>query len=74
MFDLGPELPDDTLVEMVRLPVRIRKAIQCAGLKTIGELRDTTDETFARIPKLGPGSIKWLRERLSRGITGRVPR
>ena len=26
MFDLGPDLPDDTLVEMVRLPTRIRNA------------------------------------------------
>ena len=64
MFDLSPELPDDTLVEMVRLPTRIRNAITYAGLKSIGELRDTTDEAFASIPDLGPGSIKWLRLRL----------
>jgi hypothetical protein len=43
MFDLGPDLPDNTLVEMVRIPTRIRNAIQYAGLKTIGDLRDTTD-------------------------------
>jgi hypothetical protein len=36
MLDLGPDLPDDTLVEMVRLPTRIRKAAEFAGLKTIG--------------------------------------
>ena len=64
MFDLGPDLPDNTLVEMVRLPTRIRNAIQYAGLKTIGDLRDTTDKTFASIPNLGPGSVKWLRERI----------
>ena len=64
MFDLGPDLPDDTLVEMVRIPTRIRKAIKYAGLKTIGELRETTDKTFASIPNLGQGSVKWLRERI----------
>ena len=44
MFDLGPDLPNDTLVEMVRLPTRIRNAVKFAGLKTIGDLRETTDE------------------------------
>jgi|KBSMisStandDraft_5_1062788.scaffolds.fasta_scaffold627182_2 DNA-directed RNA polymerase alpha subunit len=65
MFDLGPDLPGDTLVEMVRLPSRIRNAAKFAGLKTIGDLRETTDETFASIPNLGPGSVKWLRAKLS---------
>jgi DNA-directed RNA polymerase alpha subunit len=62
MFDLGPDLPD--LVEMVRLPTRIRNAIQYAGLKTIGDLRDATDEMFASIPNLGFGSVELLRARL----------
>jgi DNA-directed RNA polymerase alpha subunit len=64
MFDLGPDLPDNTLIEMVRVPTRIRNAIQYAGLKTIGDLRDTTDKTFASIPNLGAGSVNWLRVRL----------
>ena len=50
MLDLSPELPDDTLVEMVRLPTRIRNAIAYAGLKSIGNLRCTTDEAFVSIP------------------------
>jgi DNA-directed RNA polymerase alpha subunit len=64
MLDLGPDLPDDTLVEMVRLPTRIRNAVKFAGLKTVGEIRETTDESFASIPNLGPGSVKWLRAQL----------
>jgi DNA-directed RNA polymerase alpha subunit len=64
MFDLGPELSDDILIEMVRIPTRIRNAVKYAGLKTIGDLRETTDETFGSIPNLGPGSVKWLRARL----------
>ena len=62
MFDLGPDLPHDTLVEMVRLPTRIRNAVKFAGLKTIGDLREATDEMFASIPNLGPGSVKVARE------------
>ena len=48
MFDLESDPPDDTLVEMVRLPTRIRNAVKFAGLKTIGDLRETTDEMFAK--------------------------
>ena len=73
MFDLGPDLPDDTAVEMVRLPTRIRNAAKFAGLKTIGDLRGTTDETFASIPNLGPGSIRWLRARLPNDGEKRSP-
>ena len=73
MFDLGPDLPNDTLVEMVRLPTRIRNAVKFAGLKTIGDLRETTDETFASIPNLGPGSVKWLRAQLSERRQKRGP-
>ena len=65
MFDLESDPPDDTLVEMVRLPTRIRNAVKFAGLKTIGDLQETTDATFASIPNLGPGSVKWLRAKLS---------
>ena len=65
MFDLGPDLPGDTLIEMVRLPTQIRNAVKFERLKTIGDLRETTDETFASIPNLGPGSVKWLRAKLS---------
>ena len=64
MLDLGPELPDDTLVENVRFPTRIRNAIAFAGPKTIGELRETTDDAFASIPNLGAVSVEWLRRRL----------
>ena len=34
-----PELPDDTPLERVRLPARIRKVLDLAGLKTVGDRR-----------------------------------
>ena len=60
LFDLGPGLPDHTLVERVLLPTRIRNAVKFAGLETIGDI-----EALASIPNLGPGSVKWLRAQLS---------
>ena len=69
MFDLGPDLPDDTLIEMVRIPTRIRNAMKFAGLKTVGEIREITDQMFSSIPNLGPGSVKWLRERVGRSTS-----
>jgi DNA-directed RNA polymerase alpha subunit len=73
MFELGPDLPDGTLIEIVRLPTRIRNAAKYAGLKTIGDLRETTEEMLASIPNLGPGSVKWLRARLGNGGDKRTP-
>jgi hypothetical protein len=39
MFDPAPNLPDDTLIEIVRFSPLIRKSLNAAGLKTIGEIR-----------------------------------
>jgi len=72
MFDLGANLPDDTVLEKVRLPTRIRNAAKFAGLKTLGELRETTDETFISLPNLGTGSVKWLRTQLANDVRQRA--
>jgi hypothetical protein len=40
----APELPDDTPVENVRFSTRIRNAFNAAGMKTIGEVRETSDD------------------------------
>src|SRR6202043_2863127 len=40
----APELPDDTPVENVRFATRIRNALNAAGMKTIGEVRETSDD------------------------------
>src|ERR1019366_2518627 len=42
----APELPDDTLIEVVRFSTRIRKALNAAGLKTVGEVREASDATL----------------------------
>jgi DNA-directed RNA polymerase alpha subunit len=63
-IDPTPELPDDTLIENIRFPTRLRNALAAEGLKTVGEVRETADETLLSFQDLGPGSIASLRERL----------
>src|SRR6266481_3850806 len=58
----APELPDDTLIEQVRFSRRIRNALNAAGLKTIGEVRETCDDNLLSLQDLGPSSISYLRE------------
>src|ERR1700720_3041009 len=59
-----PELPDDTPVDQLQLPTRIRNALTAAGLATVGEVRETSDETLLSLQDLGKGSIAYLRETL----------
>jgi DNA-directed RNA polymerase alpha subunit len=59
-----PELPDHTPIDRVRFPTRIHNVLAAAGLKTVGEVRETADETSLSFQDLGPSSIKHLRETL----------
>jgi DNA-directed RNA polymerase alpha subunit len=60
----APELPDDTLIANVRFSTRVRNALNAAGMRTIGELRETSDDNLLSLQDLGPGSIAYLRETL----------
>jgi DNA-directed RNA polymerase alpha subunit len=60
----APELPDDTLIGQVRFSTRVRNALNAAGMKTIGEVRETSDDNLLSLQDLGPSSISYLRERL----------
>src|SRR5882757_5507637 len=60
----APELPDDTLIEQVRFSTRIRNALNAAGLKTIGEVREASDEVLLSLPDFGKSSIAHLRQTL----------
>jgi DNA-directed RNA polymerase alpha subunit len=62
--DPTPELPDQTLIADVRFPTRIRNVLAAAGLKTVGDVRETTDETLLSLQDLGSVSVKHLRETL----------
>jgi hypothetical protein len=64
MFDPVPNLPDDTLIEMVRFPAMIRKALNNGGLKTVGEIRASPDGELRRMTRIGKGSLAYLRKTL----------
>jgi DNA-directed RNA polymerase alpha subunit len=59
-----PELADVTLIENVRFSTRVRNALNAAGMKTIGEIRETSDDTLLSLPDLGKGSVAHLRKTL----------
>jgi DNA-directed RNA polymerase alpha subunit len=56
-----PELPDDTLIEDVRFSTRVRKALNAAGLKTAGEVREASDAALLSLPDFGRGSLYYIR-------------
>jgi len=70
-FDPTPELQDDTPIDNVRLSTRIRNALNHAGLKTVGEVRETSDATILSFQDLGPGSVAHLRETLGLKAKGK---
>jgi DNA-directed RNA polymerase alpha subunit len=62
MLDPTPELPNDTPIDRVRFPARIQNVLVAAGLKTVGEVRETSDETLLSFQDFGKGSVARLRE------------
>ena len=64
MLDPTPELPDDTPISDVELPARIHNVLAAAGLKTVGEVRETSDEILLSFQDLGKASLAHLRETL----------
>ena len=59
-------LPDATPIEHLQLGTRIQNALNDAGLKTVGEVRKTSDDTLLSLPDLGKISIAHLRKTLRR--------
>lgn len=63
-LDPTPELPDDTPIERVRFPTRIRNVLDAAGLRTVGDVREISDDTLLSFQDFGKGSVALLRETL----------
>jgi DNA-directed RNA polymerase alpha subunit len=59
-----PELRDKTPTREVGFPSRIKNALFAAGLKTVGEVRETSDEALLSLPNFGKASVAYLRETL----------
>ena len=67
-----PELPDDTPIERLLFSTRIQNALRAADLKTIGEVREMSDETLISLPDFGRGSLSELRRKLGMPSTDGV--
>jgi DNA-directed RNA polymerase alpha subunit len=57
-------LPDETRIFNVRFSIRITNALNVAGVKTVGEIREASDATLLSYQDLGASSIARLRETL----------
>jgi DNA-directed RNA polymerase alpha subunit len=64
MLYSAPGLPDTTSIDNVRFSTRITNALNEAGVKTVGEIREASDTTLLSYQGLGPGSVVHLRETL----------
>jgi DNA-directed RNA polymerase alpha subunit len=64
MLEPTPELPDDMPISDVKLSTRIRNVLEAAGLKSVGDVRETSDEILLSFQDLGKGSVAHLRETL----------
>jgi DNA-directed RNA polymerase alpha subunit len=64
MLDPTSELPNDTLISRVQFPTRIQNVLSGAGLRTVGEVREASDEMLVSLPDLGRGSVRQLRQTL----------
>ena len=64
MLDPSADLPNETSITDVRLPTRIANALSNAGLRTLGEVRESSDAILLTFQDVGPGTVRWLRERL----------
>ena len=56
-----PELPDDTRIEDVLFPTRIKNALNAAGINTVGEAREASDAMLLSLQDLGQRSVDHLR-------------
>ena len=70
MLEPTPELPDDMPISEVKLSTRIRNVLEAAGLKSVGDVRETSDEILLSFQDLGKGSVAHLRETLGLPSTG----
>ena len=64
MLDPSPDLPDDTVLQNVNLPIRVRNALLAGGLRTVGEVRETSSSDLLTFQNVGLRTIAVIRELL----------
>jgi DNA-directed RNA polymerase alpha subunit len=67
-----PELPDNTSIHEVWFPVRIKIALLAAGMETVGQVREMSDQALINLPDFGTSSLAHVRETLGLPSTAGV--
>ena len=62
LLDPTPMLLNETLLDNVALPTRIRNTFKFQGLKTVGDVREASDATLLSFQDFGWGSLTFCRE------------
>ena len=62
LLNPSPSLPDNTPLDDVALPTRIRNAFKYNGIKTVGDVRETSDTTLLSFQDFGRGSLLFCRD------------
>jgi DNA-directed RNA polymerase alpha subunit len=57
-----PELPDDMPIERILFSTRTRNALRAADLKTVGEVREISDETLISLPDFWKFALRLRRK------------
>ena len=67
MLDTTHELTNETPINDVELTTRIKNALNAAGVKTVGEVREMSDRTLLSLPDFGQYSLSYC-QKLGRGL------
>lgn len=59
-----PDLPDNISLREVRFPTRMKKALFATGLKTVGKVREISDDALLSLPDFEDISVAYLRDTL----------
>ena len=59
----SPEIPDDVPIEQIRLPLSIRRTLAATGLKTVVDVRKSSNELLLR-SGLDRGVVDYIRATL----------
>jgi hypothetical protein len=66
--DIRPDFHWDKPVALIgAIDRNIKNVLFAAGLETVGEVRETSDEALLSLPDFGRGSVAHLRETLGTG-------
>ena len=63
-----PDLPDEMPIEKLQFTTRVKRALSVEGVKTVGEIREKSDQELLSFQNLGRRSVAYLRVALGRAI------